>query len=71
MRGDACANHKSDVLFNLLIEQGQEVGRDGRIRVQVTNKGEIVEVTGNAVFVREFEIALYNHRGLSGEDCQQ
>ncbi|MCR2804107.1 PhzF family phenazine biosynthesis protein [Paenibacillus soyae] len=47
----------SDSSFDLLIEQGQELGRDGRVRVRVTN-GDVIEVTGNAVFVNEFEISI-------------
>lgn len=47
----------SDSSFNLIIEQGQEIGRDGRIGVSVTN-GDIIEVTGNAVYVNEFDISI-------------
>ncbi|MFD1175787.1 PhzF family phenazine biosynthesis protein [Paenibacillus puldeungensis] len=43
--------------FNLLIQQGQEIERDGRIRVKVTN-GEVIEVTGNAVYVGEFDVSI-------------
>ena len=46
--------------FNLLIEQGQEIGRDGRIGVTVTN-GDTIEVTDNAVYVKEFEVYPCNH----------
>lgn len=48
---------KSDTSLNLIIEQGQEIGRDGRVHVRVTN-GEEIEVTGNAVYVNEFEISI-------------
>jgi PhzF family phenazine biosynthesis protein len=48
---------ESDPL-NLLIEQGQEIGRDGRIRVTVLNDGNDVEITGNAVYVNEFEVLM-------------
>jgi PhzF family phenazine biosynthesis protein len=44
--------------LNLLIEQGQEIGRDGRIRVTVTNNGNVIEVTGNAVYVKDFEVSI-------------
>lgn len=43
--------------FDLLIEQGREMGRDGRVRVHVMN-GDVIEVTGNAVFVKEFDISI-------------
>jgi PhzF family phenazine biosynthesis protein len=52
--------HKDwDYSLDLLIEQGQEMGRDGRVQVTVTNKNQhIIEITGNAVYVNEFEITL-------------
>ncbi|WP_134687084.1 PhzF family phenazine biosynthesis protein [Brevibacillus migulae] len=43
--------------LQLVIEQGQEIGRDGRVRVTVTN-GDIVEITGHAVYVADMEIDL-------------
>ncbi|NIK79675.1 PhzF family phenazine biosynthesis protein [Paenibacillus castaneae] len=49
---------KNKSSLNLLIEQGQEIGRDGRIRVAVTNDGEEIEITGNACYVKEFEVPL-------------
>jgi PhzF family phenazine biosynthesis protein len=51
-------NKKSDSSLNLLIEQGQEIGRDGRIRVTVLNNGDVIEITGNAVFVKDFEVSI-------------
>ncbi|MFB5677398.1 PhzF family phenazine biosynthesis protein [Paenibacillus terreus] len=42
--------------LNLLIEQGQEIQRDGRVRVAV--HGETIEITGNAVHVKDFEVAI-------------
>lgn len=48
---------KSDFLLNLMIEQGQEIGRDGRIGVTVTN-GDSIEITGNAVYVNEFDVSI-------------
>jgi len=46
--------------LRLTIEQGQEVGRNGRIHVQVFTEGDkcAVEVAGTAVFVKEFDVAL-------------
>jgi PhzF family phenazine biosynthesis protein len=44
----------------LIIEQGQEVGRDGRVSVWVDKRGEEyhVRVGGTGCFVRELEIEL-------------
>jgi len=41
----------------LVIEQGQEIGRDGRVQVTVTNK-DVIEITGHAVYVSDIEIDL-------------
>ncbi|MCM3781697.1 PhzF family phenazine biosynthesis isomerase [Neobacillus mesonae] len=43
--------------LELLIEQGQEVGRDGRVQVHVTH-GNTIEITGNAVFVKSFNVSI-------------
>lgn len=43
--------------LELLIEQGQEIGRDGRVRVHVIG-GDIIEVTGQAVYVGEMEVVI-------------
>ncbi|WP_029192587.1 PhzF family phenazine biosynthesis protein [Paenibacillus harenae] len=48
---------KSDSLLNLLIEQGQEIRRNGRVQVTVKN-GYGIEITGNAVYVNEFEVSI-------------
>lgn len=48
---------ESPASLNLLIEQGQEIGRDGRIGVTVTNSN-VIEITGNAVYVNEFEVSI-------------
>ncbi|MEK3837194.1 MULTISPECIES: PhzF family phenazine biosynthesis protein [unclassified Paenibacillus] len=44
--------------FELLIEQGLEIGRDGRVQVSVSDNGNTIEVTGNAVYVNEFDVML-------------
>lgn len=49
---------QSDSSLNLLIEQGQEVGRDGRVHVTVSDGGNLIEVTGSAVYVQEIEISI-------------
>ncbi|MFD2329399.1 PhzF family phenazine biosynthesis isomerase [Cohnella sp. GCM10020058] len=46
---------KPESELNLLIEQGQELGRDGSVRVAVMN-GEQIDMTGTAVYVNEFKI---------------
>jgi PhzF family phenazine biosynthesis protein len=52
-------NKNSASSLNLLIEQGHEIGRDGRIQVTVTNNGQhVIEVTGNAIYVNEFEVSI-------------
>ncbi|MHA7963723.1 PhzF family phenazine biosynthesis protein [Paenibacillus sp. CAU 1782] len=50
--------NKQNSSFNLLIEQGHEMGRDGRVRVRVGENGDLIEVTGNAVYVNEFEVII-------------
>jgi PhzF family phenazine biosynthesis protein len=49
---------KQSPSINLLIEQGHEIGRDGRIQVTVTNSGNDIEITGNACYVNEFEVLI-------------
>ncbi|MNI89904.1 putative isomerase YddE [compost metagenome] len=44
-------------VLELLIEQGQELGKDGRVQVTVTN-GEQIEITGTAVYVKSFEVSI-------------
>jgi len=48
---------KPDDVLNLTIEQGQEIGRNGRVQVTVTS-GNTIEITGNAVYVNEFEVSI-------------
>lgn len=46
--------------LNLVVEQGQEINKDGRVMVKVSNNHDNynVEITGNAVYVKEFEVLL-------------
>ncbi|MEK5031020.1 PhzF family phenazine biosynthesis protein [Paenibacillus sp. FSL R7-0302] len=44
--------------LELVIEQGHEIGKDGRVRVSVSDNGNTIEVTGNAVYVGEFDVML-------------
>ncbi|MBT2647358.1 PhzF family phenazine biosynthesis protein [Bacillus sp. ISL-34] len=45
---------------HLLIEQGHEIGKDGRVRVTATKNDDTydIEITGNAVYVKEFEVEV-------------
>lgn len=49
--------NESATAFELLVEQGQELGKDGRVRVNVTSDGTI-EITGSAVYVNEFHVLI-------------
>ncbi|WP_261302994.1 PhzF family phenazine biosynthesis protein [Paenibacillus andongensis] len=53
-------NKEADSPLNLLIEQGHEMGRDGRIHVTVTlnNDQYGIEVKGTAVHVKDFEVSI-------------
>ncbi|CAH0233505.1 putative isomerase YddE [Peribacillus sp. Bi96] len=46
--------------LNLLIEQGNEIGKDGRVHVTVTKNHDTydIEIRGNAVYVKEFEVEV-------------
>lgn len=46
--------------IHLVVEQGYEIGKDGRVKVQVTkNEDDFdIEITGTAVFVKEIEILI-------------
>jgi PhzF family phenazine biosynthesis protein len=48
--------------LNLVVEQGHEIEKDGRVGVKISKNGESygVEITGNAVFVKDFDIMLEN-----------
>ncbi|OPH57672.1 isomerase [Paenibacillus ferrarius] len=53
-------NPHADSSLALTVEQGQEIGRDGRVAVLVTRCEEQyeIEITGKAVYVKEFEVSL-------------
>jgi len=44
-----------DMPINLIVEQGQEMNKDGQMIVNVAENNEI-EITGNAVYVKEIDI---------------
>lgn len=46
-----------DPSVELIIEQGNEIGKEGKVKVSVSNKKE-VEITGNAVYVSEFDVEI-------------
>ncbi|WP_080873814.1 PhzF family phenazine biosynthesis protein [Oceanobacillus timonensis] len=52
---------KKDVM-KLVVEQGKEIGKDGRVGVRISrsNASYDVQVRGNAVFVEDFDIMLEN-----------
>lgn len=43
--------------INLIVEQGQEMNKDGQMIVNVAENNEI-EITGNAVYVDEIDISF-------------
>lgn len=55
-------NHNSTEPLNLLVGQGHEIGKDGRVIVQVSKKNESldIQITGNAVYVKDFDVILKN-----------
>ena len=56
----AYLRNDSEEKFNLVVEQGQEIGKDGRVAVCVSKCEETytVKIKGTAVFVKEFEVSL-------------
>ncbi|MEQ2529406.1 PhzF family phenazine biosynthesis protein [Robertmurraya yapensis] len=44
--------------LNLIVEQGHEIEKDGRVMVQVSKNKDCydIEITGNAVYVKDFEV---------------
>lgn len=55
-------NNIFNTSLNLVVEQGHEIAKDGRVAVKVTKNDETldVEITGNAVYVNDFYIELDN-----------
>ncbi|WP_307605854.1 PhzF family phenazine biosynthesis protein [Paenibacillus sp. V4I9] len=53
-------NKEAGSPLNLLIEQGHEMGRDGRIHVTVTSNNDQygIEIKGTAVHVKDFEVSI-------------
>lgn len=53
-------NNDFEKSLKITVEQGQEIGKNGRVLVGITrNKADYdIEITGNAVFVKEFEVNL-------------
>lgn len=53
-------NPNFEKCLHLVVEQGYEIGKDGRVQVQVTRNEDNfdIEITGTAVFVRELEINI-------------
>ncbi|USG64809.1 PhzF family phenazine biosynthesis protein [Brevibacillus ruminantium] len=49
-----------DSSLRLVVEQGLEIGRDGRVQVHVSRSGDQyeIEITGTAVYVDEFEVSI-------------
>lgn len=52
-----------DTKLTLLIEQGIEIDKDGRVQVEVIKNNQTfnIEITGNAVFVKEFDVTIKNN----------
>jgi len=48
--------------LNLIVEQGHEIDKEGRVMVQVSKNEDNydIEITGNAVYVKEFDVLLEN-----------
>ncbi len=55
-------NNNSKEPLNLIVEQGHEIDKDGRVMVQVSKNEDNydIEITGNAVYVKEFDVLLEN-----------
>ncbi len=55
-------NNNFEEPLNLIVEQGHEIQKDGRVMVQLLKIREVydVEITGNAVHVKDFEVFIKN-----------
>lgn len=53
-------NNNFEKHLNLLVEQGHEIEKNGRVMVRVSKSKDSydIEITGSAVFVKEFEVVL-------------
>ncbi|OEH93641.1 PhzF family phenazine biosynthesis protein [Bacillus solimangrovi] len=53
-------NNNDDEKLNLLVEQGHEIGKKGQVKVAVSKQENDyeVEITGSAVYVKEFEVQV-------------
>jgi PhzF family phenazine biosynthesis protein len=53
-------NNIFDEPLNLIVEQGYEIQKDGRVMVRISKNSEFydVDITGNAVHVKDFEVFL-------------
>ncbi|SDZ01860.1 phenazine biosynthesis protein PhzF family [Evansella caseinilytica] len=53
-------NNRLEKTVSLVVEQGQEIGKDGRVMVRVTKSTDNIgiEITGNAVYVKHFPVML-------------
>ncbi|WP_141433917.1 PhzF family phenazine biosynthesis isomerase [Bacillus sp. 03113] len=53
-------NNQFEKSINLIVEQGHEIGKDGRVMVQVYKNNDTydIEITGNAVYVKDFEVGI-------------
>ncbi|KGR76309.1 PhzF family phenazine biosynthesis protein [Ureibacillus sinduriensis] len=53
-------NNKFNDSLNLIVEQGHEMKKDGRVMVRVSrNENSFdIQITGNAVYVKEFDVTL-------------
>lgn len=53
-------NKNFEESLTLVVEQGHEIEKDGRVGVQVSKNGEVydVQITGNAVHVKDFDVLL-------------
>ncbi|MFY4776497.1 PhzF family phenazine biosynthesis isomerase [Metabacillus sp. RGM 3146] len=53
-------NNNFEESLNLIVEQGHEIEKDGRVMVHISKNSESydVEITGNAVYVKDFDVCL-------------